>query len=136
MSTLTRSLPFAALALRAGISLTLATSGLIHAELYAHGYRYVPVIGPGFLAQASVFVALAILIAVGGPRWLQGLALAGALGSLAAFAASRTVGFFGFTEHGWQPAPQAIVSVIAEVFTVALCATALSGARSGAAGRI
>jgi len=78
-------------ALRAGISVTLAISGLIHAELYVHGYRHVPTIGLAFLAQASVFVALAILIPVGGPRWLHWAVGLGALGSLMAFASSRTI---------------------------------------------
>jgi hypothetical protein len=113
-----------AAALRAAISVTLAASGLIHAELYVLGYRYVPTIDLAFLAQASVFVALAILIAVGGPRWLQWAAGLGALGSLVAFALSRTIGIFGFVEHGWEPAPQALASVIAEVLTVVLCAAA------------
>lgn len=111
MSTLTArstSLPVT-IALRAGISLTLAISGLIHAELYAHGYRYIPTIGPAFLVQASVFVALAILIAVGGPQWLTWVAGLGAAGSLVAFALSRTVGIAGFTEHGLAPAPQALI---------------------------
>jgi hypothetical protein len=121
MSALTMSRTARA-ALRAGISVSLAVSGLIHAELYVHGYRYVPTIGPAFLLQASVFVALAILIAVGGPRWLQWAAGLAALASLVAFALSRTVGIFGFTEHGWQPAPQALLSVIFEVLAIVLCA--------------
>ncbi|AFM16168.1 hypothetical protein Mycch_1366 [Mycolicibacterium chubuense NBB4] len=118
--------------LRAGISLTLAVSGLVHAELYVHGYRFVPTVGPAFLAQASVFIALAILIALGGPRWLQLLAAVGAGASLAAFALSRTVGFTGFVEHGWQPAPQTVVAVVAEVLTVALCGVSLLPVRRGA----
>jgi hypothetical protein len=129
MSTPVRGRSWTAVALRAGISVTLAVSGLIHAELYVHGYRYVPTIGLAFLAQASVFVALAILIAVGGPRWLQWAAGLGALGSLVAFALSRTVGIFGFVEHGWEPAPQALVSVLAEVLTVVLCGAAVLTAR-------
>jgi hypothetical protein len=47
--------------------------------------------------------------------------LAGALlsvGTLIAFALLRTMGLFGFTERGWEPSPQAAVSVIAEVLTV------------------
>lgn len=125
-----------AVALRAGISVTLAVSGLIHASLYVHGYRYVPTIGPAFLVQASAFVALAILILLGGPRWLQWAAGLGALGSLVAFALSRTVGIFGFVEHGWQPAPQALVSVLAEVLTVVLCAAAAISARGATARHI
>ena len=113
--------------------MTLAISGLIHADLYIHGYRYVPTIGPAFLVQGSVFVALAVLIAVGGPRWLQWAAGLAAAGSLVAFALSRTVGIFGFTEHGWTPAPQAAVSVIAEVLAVVLCAASVFTARGGTA---
>ncbi|ETB37017.1 hypothetical protein N602_22640, partial [Mycobacterium avium subsp. hominissuis 10-5606] len=41
-------------------------------------------------------------------------------GSLVAFAASRTVGLFGFAERGWDPAPYAAISVAAEVLTVLL----------------
>ena len=129
MSTLAIGRFSTAAALRAGISVTLAVSGLIHAELYVHGYRYVPTIGLAFLVQASVFVALAILIVVGAPSWLQWAAGLGALGSLTAFALSRTIGIFGFVEHGWEPAPQVLVSVIAEVLTVVLCAAAVLTAR-------
>lgn len=114
------------LVLHGAIAVTLLASGLIHADLYAHGYRAVPVIGPAFLWQASSFVALAILIVVGGPRWLHALAGAAAVGSVVAFALSRTVGLFGFVEHGWQPAPQAAVSVVAEVLAAALCAVSLT----------
>jgi hypothetical protein len=129
MSTLAIGRFSTAAALRAGISVTLAVSGLIHAELYVHGYRYVPTIGLAFLAQASVFVALAILIVVGAPSWLQWAAGLGAFGSLVALALSRTIGIIGFVEHGWEPAPQVLVSVIAEVLTVVLCAAAVLTAR-------
>jgi hypothetical protein len=122
MSTPVRRFPVGTISVRCGIGVTLAVGGLIHAELYVHGYRFVPTIGTAFLVQASVFVALAILIVVGGPRWLQSVAGLAAVGSLVAFALSRTVGIFGFIERGWEPAPQAVVSVIAEMLTVALCA--------------
>ena len=72
---------------------------------------------------------LAILIAVGGPSWRQWAAGLGALGSLVAFALSREVGIFGVVEHGWEPAPGVLVSVIAEVLTVVLCAAAVLTAR-------
>jgi hypothetical protein len=129
MSTLLASRPVVAVTSRAIISVTLMISGIIHAELYVQGYRYVPTIGPAFVAQASVFVALAILIAIGGPRWLQWAAGIGACGSLVAFMLSRTIGIAGFTEHGWQPAPQAALSVLAEALTVTLCAYTVLRAR-------
>jgi hypothetical protein len=46
-----------------------------------------------------------------------------------AFALSRTVGLFGFTERGWDPSPHAVISVAAEVLTVLLWAGALVGWR-------
>jgi hypothetical protein len=114
------------LAIGAAISASLAASGVVHAYLYIHGYRHIPTIGPAFLLQASVFCALAVLILVGGPGWLRLAGALGAAGSLIAFALSRTVGLFGFTEHGWQPSPYAVISVVAEAFTVVLVgATAL-----------
>jgi hypothetical protein len=108
-------------AYQAGIGATLATSGLLHADLYLHGYRYVATIGPAFLVQASAFVALAFLIVLGGPRWLQWAGAVAAAGSLLAFGMSRTVGIAGFVEHGWE-APYGVVTVVAELLTIALVA--------------
>lgn len=107
-------------ALQAAIGATLATSGVLHADLYVRGYRSIPTIGPAFLVQSSVFVALAFLITLGGPRWLHWVAAVAAAGSLLAFGLSRTVGLAGFVEHGWD-APYGVVSVIAETLTVVLC---------------
>jgi hypothetical protein len=111
------------LALRIAIGASLAVSGVIHAYLYIHGYRDIPTVGPAFLLQGSVFCALAVLVLAGGPAWLQLVAVIGAAGSLAAFILSRTGGFFGFTETGWQPAPYAVVTVVAEVLTLLLVGT-------------
>jgi hypothetical protein len=120
------------LALRLGIAASLALSGVSHAYLFIHGYRYIPAIGPAFLLQASVCMSVAVLVAIGGPAWLRWVAAALSAGSLVAFALSRTVGLLGFTERGWQPAPQAAISVAAEVFAVALWATWLLSTRSAA----
>jgi hypothetical protein len=114
------------LATRIALSASLAVSGGVHAYLYVNGYRDIPTVGPAFLLQGSAFCALAVLILAGGPAWLRLAAAIGAAGSLLAFALSRTVGLFGFTETGWQPAPYAIISVVAEVLTILLvAATAL-----------
>ena len=43
-------------------------------------------------------------------------------GSLVAFALSRTIGLFGFSERGWDPSPHAAVTVAAEVLCVLLWA--------------
>src|SRR5581483_603237 len=103
------------LLLRLGIAVSLVVSAVSHVHLYRHGYQHIPNIGDGFLVQASVSFALALLILVGGPAWLHWAAAAVAGGSVVAFAMSRTIGLLGFTERGWEPAPYAAVSLGAEV---------------------
>jgi hypothetical protein len=115
--------------IRIGLALSLAVSATSHAYLYIHGYQHIPTIGTAFLIQASVCFALALLIIIGGPGWLQWVAAAVAGGSLVAFALSRTVGLFGFSERGWDPSPHAVIDVAAEVLTVLLWAAALVGWR-------
>lgn len=103
----------------------LAASGVIHAALYRHGYRTIPGVGPAFLLQASGALAVAVLLLLTAtvvPR----LAAAGlAAGALGGFAASRTIGIFGFVEYGLQPAPQALISVLVEIATLAMLAVPL-----------
>ena len=115
--------------IRIGLALSLAVSATSHAYLYIHGYQHIPTIGTAFLIQASVCFALALLIIIGGPGWLQWVAAAVAGGSLVAFALSRTVGLFGFSERGWDPSPHAALTVIAEVFCVLLWAATFVGRR-------
>ncbi|MFF3517453.1 hypothetical protein [Streptomyces sp. NPDC002573] len=119
----TRRLP--TLALRWATAATLAAGGYIHAQLYVDEYRFIPIIGPLFLLQASASFALAtLLLMMGTPPLLFRAAAAGvALGALGGFTASRTVGVFGFTERGLQPAPQAALSLVAETGTLLLLAT-------------
>jgi hypothetical protein len=114
---------------RVGIAVALAASGISHAYLYIHGYQHIPRIGTAFLAQAAVCFAVALLILLGGPTWLGWTAAALAGGSLVAFALSRTVGLFGFSEQGWEPSPHAAITVVAEMLTVALCGVYLVKAR-------
>jgi hypothetical protein len=111
------------LVLRIVLGASVAVSGVVHAYLYIHGYRDIPAVGPAFLLQGSVFCALAVLILAGGPAWVQLVAAIGAAGSLVAFALSRTVGLLGFIETGWQPAPYAAITVVAELLTLLLAGT-------------
>lgn len=109
--------------LRAATAATLAAGGYIHAQLYIDGYRFIHIIGPLFLLQASASFALAALLLIGTPPPLLRISEAGvALGALGGFTASRTVGVFGFTERGLQPAPQAVLSLLAETGTLLLLA--------------
>lgn len=121
--------------LRLAMAAALAVSGISHAYLYIHGYRHIPNIGTAFLVQASVSVAVAVLLVLGGPGWLRWAAAALAGGSLVAFALSRTVGVLGFTERGWQPSPHAAIDAVAEVLTVVLFAGWLVTSRRVAAAR-
>lgn len=122
--------------IRLAMAVALAASGISHAYLYVHGYQHIPTIGTAFLVQAGISFALALLILIGGPMWLQWGAAAVAGGALVAFALSRTVGLFGFSETGWQPSPHAAISVIAELVTVGLWALNLVAHRRPHALRI
>jgi hypothetical protein len=121
------------LLLRIATAVCLAATGFLHAQLYVGGYRVIPVIGPAFLAQASASMAVALLLLAGSPVLLRLAAAALAAGALAGFALSRTSGLFGFSERGFQPAPQALLSVLAEVAVLVLVAVALH--RDGTARR-
>jgi hypothetical protein len=118
---------------RIGIAAAMAVSGISHAYLYIHGYQHIPTIGAAFLAQASVSFAVAVLILLRGPGWLEWGAAMVAGGALVAFVLSRTVGLFGFSERGWQPSPHAAISVMAELLTVGLWAAYLVGRRRAGA---
>ena len=118
--------------LRLAIAATLAVSGVIHAYLYIHGYNPIATVGPAFLLQASMFCALAVLILAGAPEWFRWAGALLSVGTLIAFALSRTTGLFGFSERGWEPSPQAAVSVIAEALTVVLVAASVLSSRSKA----
>ncbi|MGW1802198.1 hypothetical protein ACWCQN_41465 [Streptomyces sp. NPDC001984] len=122
-------------ALRLLIAATLATSGYIHAQLYVDGYRGIHIIGPLFLLQASGSFAVAALLLMGSPLLLRAAAAGLALGALGGFTASRTVGVFGFTENGLQPAPQAVLSLLAETGTLLLLAIWQATATIRRAGR-
>ncbi|BBZ79409.1 hypothetical protein MANY_47460 [Mycolicibacterium anyangense] len=115
-----------------GIVVALVVSAVSHGYLYLQGYRHIPLVGFGFLALTSVFVALAVLITVGGPVWLRLAGATVALAALGAFVMSRTVGLLGFVERGWQPQPHALISVFAELTVVGLTVWSRWGVDFGA----
>jgi hypothetical protein len=106
------------LTLRTAISASLAVSGVVHAYLYTNG-RDIPTVGPAFLLQASVFCALAVLILVGGPAWLQLAAAAGATG-LAGGVRCRARSAFRFHRNRLGAPRRTPCRVVAEVLTVVL----------------
>jgi hypothetical protein len=124
------------LIIRLAVAVTVAASGYVHAKLYVDGYRFISHIGPMFLLQAAVSFALAALLLFGGPLILQVGAAGTALGALGGFVLSRTVGILGFTERGFQPHPDALLSVLAEVVTLALLTALWIGRRRVTPARI
>jgi len=108
--------------IRLAVAATVAAGGYVHARLYVDGYRAIPHIGPMFLLQAAVSFAVAVLLVFGGPLVLRLAAAGTALGALGGFVLSRTVGILGFTERGFQPYPDALLSVLFELATLGLLA--------------
>jgi hypothetical protein len=98
-----------------------AVTGYVHADLYLNGgYRTIPTIGPSFLVLSSGAFAVAALLLIGTSPVLRLGAAGIAAGALGGFVLSRTVGVFGFTERGFQPDPQALISLISELGALAL----------------
>ncbi len=109
--------------LRTVIAVLLLISGGIHLRLYHDGYRDVPDIrlGRSFLLDAIAAGLLAVAVMVWRNRLTLLAAAALSVGSLAAFALSRTdQGIFGFSESGLQPSPEATVALIAEMAALAV----------------
>ncbi|HTI22807.1 MAG TPA: hypothetical protein VL652_17565 [Kutzneria sp.] len=113
--------------IRLAIVATLAETGFVHAKLYLGGYRVIPYIGPMFLLQAAVSFAVAALLLFAAPVVLRLLAAGAAAGALFGFVLSRTVGVFGFIERGFDPAPDALLSVLAEVLCLLLIGVLWAG---------
>jgi hypothetical protein len=122
------SLPLTARVAAAGC---LAVSGVIHAQLYLHGYWTIPGVGPAFLLQASGALAVTLLLLLTATVVPRLIAAGLALGALGGFAASRTIGIFGFIEYGLQPAPQALISVLVEIAILGLLMIATTREGSG-----
>jgi hypothetical protein len=118
----------------------VAAGGYVHFCLYRHGYRTIPKIGVGFLLQAVTSVAVVAALLVG-PHLLARVVhvtdrlanavteLAAAMlavGTLVAFALSRTPGgLFNFQERGLEPAPQALIALVAEIGVLVVVAASL-----------
>jgi len=92
--------------------------GAIHLKLYFDGYRDFPNanLGRSFLLNAIASLVVAILLVV----WRNPLSLLAGLvlvnATLLAFALSRTSnGIFDFTETGFNPSPEAVLSLVFEI---------------------
>ena len=115
--------------LRMAIAIGCVLIGAIHLRLYFDSYRDVPDsdIGRSFVLNAVAAGVAAVIVLV----WTNRLALLAPLllanATLVAFGLSRTdEGILDFTEKGWNPSPDAALSVAVEVATALLAVFALA----------
>jgi len=96
----------------------ILVGGYIHLKLYFDGYRDIPDanLGRSFLLNAAAALVVAAALILWRSVWslVAGLLLVNA--TLIGFGLSRTSrGVFGFTESGFQPSPEAVLSLIVEI---------------------
>lgn len=103
----------------------LATTAAAHLWLYAAaGYRYIPTIGPSFVALSVAAVVLAAVVAARADVLVAATAAGFLLSVFVGWLLAATVGLFGFVEAG-------------QVGAAALCGVAeLGGAGALAAGAL
>lgn len=101
----------------------LLIGGFLHYKLWSSGYRYIPKIGPLFIANVvgSVVLAAAVVVSRRATVALAGVLFAA--GSLTALLLSRTVGVFGFTEAIWTT--EAIQTLASEIGAVVALSIAI-----------
>jgi 4-amino-4-deoxy-L-arabinose transferase-like glycosyltransferase len=102
----------------------LLVGGVMHYNLWSSGYRFIPTIGPLFIANfvGSVALAAAVMVSRRATVALAGIIFA--TGSLTALVLSRTVGVFGFTEPVWTTeALQILASEIGAIVALGIALT-------------
>jgi hypothetical protein len=118
--------------LRILIAVGSAVGGAIHLRLYFDSYRDIPIenVGRSFLLNAFAAFAAALIVLVWDHPFAVIAPLVVADATLFAFAMSRTGrGIFNFTEHGWNPSPDAALAVAVEIATAVLCVIVLARSR-------
>lgn len=94
-------------------ALLVATSAVIHLHLWSDGYRYIPTIGPLFLAQGLVGLGLAIALVATRRTIVVAAAVAYMLASIGALVVSDVHGLFGL--HDTLAVPYARSSLFVEI---------------------
>ena len=115
----------------------LLAGGIVHLNLWNGGYRYIPRIGPLFLANFVGSIALAVAVVVSRRVGISLAGIAFATGSLVALILSRTVGLFGFTEMIWTPdAVKTLATELGAITTLGFALFLRSGHRAGLPSRL
>jgi len=114
--------------LRVAVAVGSVLIGAIHLRLYFDSNRDIPIdnVGRSFVLNAVASGVAAVIVLVWPSRlaFLAPLLVANA--TLVAFGLSRTDrGIFDFTERGWNPSPDAALSVIVEIATAVLAVIGL-----------
>ena len=107
----------------------LLVGGLVHLKLYLVEYDKLDNdnLRLSFLLNVIASVVVAIAVAVRRDWWVRiaGIVVAG--GTLVAFALSRNDrGLFGFNEKGFDPSPEALIALIAEIGAIVVLAVLLA----------
>jgi len=105
----------------------IAAGGLIHLDLWRHGYRGIPYVGPLFLLNIAASAVVAVAVVASGDRRVTLAAGTLAVGSLVGLVLSRTTGLLGFTEVRWTT--EAVRAISAEVGALVALGLAWAGAR-------
>ena len=92
----------------------VAVGGYQHFDLYRHSYHAINAIGPLFALNVIVSAGLTAALLTRSDRTTRYAAIAFTAATLLAFVVSRTVGLLGFKETGWNPSPQAAITLAAE----------------------
>jgi len=100
----------------------LVWSGVIHLQLWADGYRGIPVIGPLFLLQGIASIVLAVAVATFRRLVLLAAGAVLAAATAAGLLLSAGIGLFGYVES--LAVPYAETSLVVEFTSAAVLAAA------------
>jgi len=114
--SLAKGLCMTARVTRLSAAVLLVVGGLIHYDRWSAGYRHIPGIGPLFMANCVMSIAIAATLVVTRRATAATAGIVLAAGSLVALVLSRTTGLLGFTETTWTP--QAINTLLSEVAAI------------------
>jgi hypothetical protein len=100
-------------------ALLLTAGGLIHYDLWNAGYRHIPRIGPLFMVNFVISIAIAATLVVSRRAAVAVAGIVFAALSLAGLVLSRTIGVLGFTEMVWTPpAINTLASEVGAIITL------------------
>lgn len=101
----------------------IVLSALVHLHLWSTGYRYIPTIGPLFLAQGVAGIVLAVVLAILRHPVTALLGAGYALATIAGLLISVNFGLFGFQDSIDAPYAQLSLAIETAAAVILLAAT-------------